>query len=93
MIRRQIDRLWLRITSQSRIIFTKHYRGGLKRRFLDQFCDKIEGVVPGVSREDIYIIATGLFAELRSIKDITIRGTIIMEGGYESADSQAGEVD
>lgn len=88
MIRRQADRLWIKITSQSRIIFLKHYRGGPKRRFLDQFCDKIEDIVPGVSREDIYIISTGLFAELRSIKDSDIRGTIIMEGGHEEPDEK-----
>jgi len=83
MMKRQIDLVWLKITTQARIIFLKPYRGKFKRQFLDQFSDKIQDVVPGVSREDIQIISTGLFAELRSIKDPAIRIKIIMDGGED----------
>jgi len=81
MIPKQADRVWGRITKQFRIIFIKSYEGRPKRQFLNQFADKIQDVVPGVSREDIIIIATGLFAELRSIKDLGIRDSVIKDGG------------
>jgi len=85
MLRRQIDRVWTRVTLQARIIFLKPYRGKLKRQFLDQFSDKIQDIVPEVSREDIIIIATGLLAELRSVKNLQIRDRIVTDGGEDEA--------